>query len=170
MKEIRRTGRRRAPGATRPNRNATETAMDRKKVLFICVHNSGRSQMAEAFLKQLGGDAFDVESAGLDPQPINPLVVEAMREKGFDLAGRTSQSVFDLFKQGRLYEYIITVCDEASEKQCPLFPGIVRRDHWPFPDPSTVDGDHEEKLQQVRDIRDAIEKAVTEWRDEVSAS
>ncbi len=134
--------------------------MKKKTVLFICVHNSARSQMAEAFLKSQGGEAFAVESAGLTPTRINPLVVEAMAEKGIDLSGATTQSAFDLFRQGRLFEYVITVCDDSKEQQCPVFPGLVHREHWPFADPAALTGTHEEKMSGVRRIRDEIEKAV----------
>lgn len=135
--------------------------MKKISVLFICVHNSARSQMAEAFLKLQGGDGFEVESAGLAPTNINPLVVEAMAEKGVDLSGAETQSAFELFRDGRLFQYVITVCDDANEKQCPLFPGLVQREHWPFEDPADLAGTHEQKLAGVRRIRDRIEEAVT---------
>ncbi len=131
------------------------------RVLFVCVHNSGRSQMAEAYLKRMGDEEFFVESAGLEPaEKVNPLVVEVMKEEGIDLSDKKPQSVFELYKQGKLYDYVITVCDEDSESQCPLFPGIVRRWHWPFPDPAAVEGSHEEKLQQVRKIREMIKNKI----------
>ncbi len=135
--------------------------MKKKSVLFICVHNAARSQMAAAFLKRMGGEAFAVESAGLSPTSVNPLVVEAMAEKGIDLSGATTQSAFDLFRQGRLFEYVITVCDESSEKQCPVFPGVVHREHWPFEDPAALEGAHAHRLAGVRLIRDRIEEAVS---------
>jgi arsenate reductase len=134
--------------------------MRKKSVLFICVHNSARSQMAEAFLKIMGGGDFDVMSAGLSPTCINPLVVAAMAEKGADLSQATTTSAFDLFRQGRLFEYVITVCDDSNEKQCPVFPGLVHREHWPFEDPATLAGTDAEKLAGVRRIRDRIEEAV----------
>jgi arsenate reductase len=137
-----------------------ETTMKKKSVLFICVHNSARSQMAEAFLRAMGGDAFDVVSAGLSPTCINPLVVAAMAEKGIDLSKAATTSAFDLFRQGRLFEYVITVCDDSSEKQCPVFPGLVHREHWPFDDPAALTGSGEERLAGVRRIRDRIEEAV----------
>ena len=136
------------------------------KVLFVCNHNSARSQMAEAYLKKHGGERFEVESAGLEPAEINPLVVEVMKEEGIDLSGHGTQSVFDLYKAGRLFDYVITVCDQASESQCPVFPGITKRWHWPFPDPSRVEGSHEEKLAAIREIRDSIKEAILEPRGE----
>lgn len=128
-----------------------------KKVLFICVHNSGRSQIAEAYLNRLGGDRFRVESAGLEPADrVNPLVVEVLKEEGIDLSDKKPQSVFELFRQGRLFDCVVAVCDGASEAKCPIFPGITQRLHWPFPDPAAIDGSREEKLAAVRKIRDAI--------------
>lgn len=135
--------------------------MEILRVLFICTQNSGRSQMAEECLRTFAGDSFEVESAGLEPATeVNPLVVEAMREVGIDLAGKKPQSVFELFKAGKLYHYVITVCDSESEGRCPIFPGVTNRWHWPFPDPATVEGTHEEKLAQVRAIRDCIREQV----------
>ncbi len=137
--------------------------MQKKNVLFICVHNSARSQMAEAFLKKLAGDQFYAESAGLEPTSVNPLVIEVMRETGIDLSEKTAQSVFDLFKKGRLFDYVITVCDDAAEDKCPLFPGICHRLHWPFPDPEHLTGTQEEKLHSLRKIRDSIRSRIEEW-------
>jgi arsenate reductase len=129
---------------------------DPLKILIICRHNSGRSQIAEAYLKRLAGDRAHVESAGLEPATgVNPLVVEVMQEEGFDLSHKKPQSVFELFKQGRLFDHVITVCSD-TEQQCPLFPGITQRWHIPFPDPSEATGSHEERLVQVRAIRDMI--------------
>jgi arsenate reductase len=126
------------------------------KILVICQHNSGRSQIAEAYLKEFGAGRFEVESAGLEPaEKVNPLVVQVMKEEGFDLSGKKPQSVFELFKQGKLYDHVITVCDD-SESRCPVFPGITRRWNLPFPDPAKVEGTPEEKLEAVRNIRDLI--------------
>lgn len=132
------------------------------RVLFICVHNSARSQMAEAFLRKHGGAAFQAESAGLEPGSINPLAIQVMREVGIDISGATARSVFDLFRQGRMYDHVVTVCAEG-ETQCPLFPGVVRRHHWPFDDPAALVGDEEERLAATRTIRDAIEEQVKEF-------
>jgi arsenate reductase len=137
--------------------------MDNIRVLFICGHNSGRSQMAEAFLNDIAGDRIHVESAGLEPKPVNPLVIEVMQEIGFDLSRATSDSVFEFFKEGRLYDYVITVCDEAAVGQCPVFPGITKRFHWPFMDPEALTGTHEEKLEALRGIRDQIREKVNDW-------
>jgi arsenate reductase len=137
--------------------------MDKIRILFICGHNSGRSQMAEAFLKDMAGDRIHVESAGLEPIPVNPLVVEVMQEIGYDLLKAKSDSVFDFFKEGRLYDFVITVCDETAAGQCPVFPGITKRFHWPFTDPEALTGTHEEKLEALRGIRDQIREKVNDW-------
>ncbi|MBF0528086.1 MAG: arsenate reductase ArsC [Deltaproteobacteria bacterium] len=137
--------------------------MTKRKVLFICVHNSARSQMAEAFFKKYGGDRFEVESAGLEPGPLNPLAVEVMTEAGIDISRNKTQSAFDLYKAGQLYKYVITVCDESSEKQCPIFPGLTQRLHWGFPDPSSFTGTWDEKIALTRDVRDRIEAKIMEF-------
>jgi arsenate reductase (thioredoxin) len=126
------------------------------KILFICQHNSGRSQIAEAYLGKFFGKDFAVESAGMEPAAnVNPLVVQAMAEEGFDLSEKKPQSVFELFKVGKLYDHVITVCHD-SENKCPLFPGVTKRWHWPFPDPAAATGTEAEKLEEVRRIRDSI--------------
>jgi arsenate reductase len=137
--------------------------MDNIRVLFICGHNSGRSQMAEAFLNEIAGDRIHVESAGLEPKPVNSLVVEVMQEIGFDLSKAKSDSVFEFFKEGRLYDYVITVCDETAAGQCPVFPGITKRFHWPFMDPEALTGNHGEKLAALREIREQIRQKVSDW-------
>jgi arsenate reductase len=133
--------------------------MKKPRILFICVHNSGRSQIAEAYLKKFAGDKYDAESAGLEPAAkINQLVVDVMKEEGIDISGNKIQSVFELFKAGRLYDHVITVCSSAHEAKCPVFAGITKRWNWPFPDPAAVEGSEEQKLQKVREIRDTIKE------------
>lgn len=139
---------------------------NKHRLLFICIHNSARSQMAEAFLKKYGGDFFEVESAGLEPAAINPNVVEVMGEVGIDLRQKGTQDVFDLFRKGRMYNAIVTVCDQASAERCPIFPGVVKRLAWSFPDPSTFKGNHEEILQKTREVRDEIEEKVKAFAKE----
>lgn len=136
---------------------------NKKKVLFICVHNSARSQMAEAFLKQSASAAIEVESAGLEPGVLNPLVVEVMQEAGIDIAHNKTQSVFDLHKKGRSYDYVITVCDESQSEKCPIFPGSAQKLHWPFDDPSRFEGSMEDKKQKTRIVRDSIKKKIHDW-------
>jgi arsenate reductase len=129
---------------------------NKAKILFICQHNSGRSQIAEAYLKKFYGQKFDIESAGFEPaESVHPLVMKVMKEVDIDLSEKKPQSVFDLFKQGRLYDHIVTVCHD-NESRCPIFPGITKRWHWPFPDPAAVDGSEAEKLERVRHIREMI--------------
>ena len=126
------------------------------KVLFICQHNSGRSQIAEAYLRKFYGDYFEIESAGLEPaEEVNPLVIRVMAEDGFNLTNKKPQSVFNLFKRGEIYGHVITVCHD-TESKCPIFPGITKRWNWPFPDPAAVEGTESEKLSEVRKIRDMI--------------
>jgi len=129
-------------------------------VLFVCEHNSARSQMAEAFLQRLGGDDFSVESCGLEAGTINPLVVEAMDEIGYDLSNNTTQAALDLFRQGRSFDVVITVCSPQASEQCPLFPGRALRLNWPFADPSRLEGSRETKLAGIREIRNQIQAQV----------
>lgn len=137
--------------------------MHKGKVLFVCIHNSARSQMAEAWLNHLCGDFFQAQSAGLEPGVLNPLVVEVMKEVGIDISHKEPQGVFDLFKRGDRFNYVVAVCDGASAEKCPIFPGALERIHWSFPDPSKVQGTKEEKLAQIRPIRDEIKKKIEEW-------
>ena len=137
--------------------------MDKKKVLFICVHNSARSQMAEAFLKQMAGDRFDVESAGLKPGKLNPVAVEVMKEVGIDISQNKTKSVFDLCKQGKRYDYVITVCDESQAGSCPVFPGGGQKLHWSFDDPASFEGIDREKLEKTSRVRDEIRQKIGEW-------
>lgn len=140
-----------------------EEMPQKRRVLFICVHNSARSQMAEAFLKHLAGDRFEVESAGLEPGILNPLVVELMKEVGIDISQNKTKSVFDLFKQGKLYSYVITVCDDSQSERCPVFPGVTQRLHWSFADPSSFQGTPEERLVKTRAVRDQVRRKIVEW-------
>ncbi len=135
----------------------------KKKVLFVCIHNSARSQMAEAFLKKYGGDRFEVESAGLEPGRLNPVVVDVMKEIGIDISQNTTQSVFDLFKEGRNFHYVFTVCDESQSERCPIFPSMIEKIHMGFPDPSRFSGTHQEKVEQAREVRDEIESRIKDW-------
>ncbi|MDD2468176.1 MAG: arsenate reductase ArsC [Desulfobulbus sp.] len=129
-------------------------------VLFVCEHNSARSQMAEAFLKRFGGDDFSVESCGLEAGVLNPLVIEVMDEIGYDLKNNTTQAALDLFKQGRSYDVVITVCSQKASELCPLFPGRALRLNWPFADPSRLEGGREANLVEIREIRDQIKVQV----------
>src|ERR1700751_820728 len=110
--------------------------MAKQKVLFVCVHNSARSQMAEAFLNKTCPDFFEAQSAGMEPGTLNPFVVDALREVDIDISGKKTQAVFDVFKSGQLFAYVITVCDESAAAGCPIFSGVARKMHWSFDDPS----------------------------------
>ena len=145
----------------------TET---RKRVLFLCIHNSARSQMAATFLKQLAGERFEVESAGLEPGTLTPLAVAAMREAGLDISRNPTQSVFELFERGRRFDYVISVCDAASAERCPIFPGVHTRLNWSFADPAGLTGTDEERLQKTRAVRDQIRDRVRQWVDAASLS
>ncbi len=141
--------------------------MTKRRVLFVCIHNSARSQMAEAFLNQICGEFFEAQSAGLEPGKLNPIVVEAMQEIGIDISGHQTKEVFDMFKSGRSFAYVVTVCDETSAERCPIFPGVTSRLHWSFEDPSSFQGSHEEKLAKTREVRDAIKQKIEQWCEEV---
>ena len=130
------------------------------KVLFICVHNSARSQMAEELLRKLGGDKFEVESAGFVPTDINPIVVKVMKEEAIDLTGKKTQSVFSLVKAQNFYGYVITVCNRAKETDCPTFPGLSKRIHWDLEDPEDFTGTEEEKIRKVKELKDSIKQLV----------
>ncbi len=137
--------------------------MTRKKVLFVCVHNSARSQMAEELLRKIAGNRFEAESAGLEPGVINPYVIKILKEEGIDITGKKTKSAFELLKAGRRYTYVITVCDETSAEACPVFPSCKARFHWSFPDPSKFVGTDEEKIEQVREIKNQIKAKIEEW-------
>ena len=142
--------------------------MTQTKVLFLCIHNSARSQMAEAYLKKYGGDKFFVESAGLEAGKLNPLAVEVMQEDGIDISNNQTNDVFEFFKEGRQYQYVVTVCDEASAARCPIFAGMHKKINWSFIDPSTLSGTHEEKLATTRKVRDKIKEKVIDLIKELS--
>jgi arsenate reductase len=135
----------------------------KKRVLFVCIHNSARSQMAEAWFNELCGDDYIADSAGLEKGTLNPLVVKAMLEVGIDISHKQTNAIMDHVKSGDLFSYVITVCDEASAERCPTFPGITTRLHWSFPDPSALEGSEEQKLIEIRKIRDAIKVKVADW-------
>lgn len=134
--------------------------MSKTKVLFLCIHNSARSQMAEAYLKKFGGDKFHVESAGLEPGKLNPLAIEVMMEDGIDISQNPTNDVFTFFKEGRIFQYVVTVCDKEASNRCPIFPGMNEKINWSFEDPSRLTGTHEEKLAATRIVRDKIKEAV----------
>ena len=137
--------------------------MKKTKVLFVCEHNSARSQMAEAFLNHFASDRFEAESAGLEPGKLNPIVVQAMKELDIDISKNQTKAVLDLFKQGKYYDFVIAVCDESVAERCPIFPGINTKLSWNIPDPSRLEGTDEEKLKKTRVIRDQIKDKISKF-------
>lgn len=130
-------------------------------VLFICIHNSARSQMAEAFLNHLAGDQYIARSAGLEPGKLNPIVVQVMAELGIDIAENQVKSITTLLQKHPHVDTVITVCDGASAERCPVIPGFTgNRLHWEFADPSATHGSAEEVLQTVRRIRNQIKDRI----------
>ena len=124
-----------------------------KKVLFLCTHNSCRSQMAEGLLKNMAGDKFEVYSAGVDPTSVHPLAKKVMKEIGIDISGQQSKSVDEFLDKE--FDYVITVCDNARQT-CPFFPGNHELLHWSFEDPAIALGSEEERLLMFRKIRDQL--------------
>jgi len=143
----------------------TSSASSLRTVLFVCIHNSARSQMAEAFVNARHGDRLRAYSAGLEAGSLNPIVVDAMREIGLDISGNRSKWVNDSDIRSREYDYVVTVCDESSAQACPIYPTGGDRLHWPFADPSSFTGTAEERLARTREVRDAIALRVDAWGD-----
>lgn len=133
-----------------------------KKVLFVCVHNAARSQMAEAFLNKLGKDFFIAESAGLEPGELNPDIVDVMLEIGYDIHQNPTKSVFNFYKEGKRYHYVVKVCDQINGQKCPIFPATLKVLDWNHEDPSQYSGSKEERLVQARKLRDEIKHNVEE--------
>ncbi|MBF0122191.1 MAG: arsenate reductase ArsC [Candidatus Omnitrophica bacterium] len=119
--------------------------------------------MAEELLRLLAGERFDIESAGIEPGQLNPVVVEVLKESGIDISGKKTQAASDLLKSGKIFHYVITVCDETSAERCPVFLGAVKRLHWGFTDPSRFEGSWEEKLVKTRAVREEIKRKIEAW-------
>ncbi|HVB76054.1 MAG TPA: arsenate reductase ArsC [Ktedonobacteraceae bacterium] len=132
----------------------------KQRVLILCTGNSARSQMAEGLLRQLAGERMEVISAGLSPSRVNPLAIQVMHERGIDISQQRSKHLNEYIEQP--FDYVITVCDNAAE-QCPVFPGRAQRLHWSFPDPASVEGTDEQRLQAFRQTRDALETQLRAW-------
>lgn len=129
----------------------------KQRVLFLCTHNSARSQMAEGLLRYLGGEQFEVYSAGTEATQVRPLAIRAMAELGIDISGQHSKRLSRYL--GKPFDEVITVCDAAAEA-CPVFPGARQQRHWSFPDPSQARGSEEEQLIVYRSVRDAIRERI----------
>jgi len=137
------------------------------KVLFVCKHNSARSQMAEAFLRHYAGDRFEVYSAGLEPAKVHPLAVRVMQEIGIDISHHKSKPISDYLGKLKV-DYAVAVCD-IGEEACPsLHPFTEKLLHWPFEDPASFKGTEEERLANFRQIRDLIHKRVRDWVEEIA--
>ena len=141
-----------------------------RKVLFICNHNSARSQMAEALLKKSCGEFFDVASAGMKPGTLNPIAVQVMAEIGIDISQNRTKDLFPFLRERPGYNYVISVCDKESGQHCPTFPAEVRQLEWSFPDPSKFSGSEEEKLARTRAVRNAIAARIEAWCDDICAA
>ena len=134
--------------------------MNTERVLFLCTHNSARSQMAEGFLRSLAGDRFEVASAGTEATRVHPLAIRAMADVDIDLSGHRSKIVDELVEQP--WHYVITVCDAANEA-CPVFPKTSNRLHWSFEDPSRATGNDDQRLEVFRRVRDQIKRRIADW-------
>jgi arsenate reductase len=145
---------------------AAADEVHRSKVLFLCTHNSARSQMAEGLLRQLAGDRFEVHSAGTEATHVRPLAIRAMDEIGVDISSQESKTLERYLEEP--IDYVITVCDDANEA-CPFFPGAANRLHWSFEDPSRAEGSVEERLEKFRQIRDEIEQKIRDWLEHPEA-
>ena len=134
--------------------------MNKERALFLCTHNSARSQMAEGFLRRLAGDRFEAQSAGTEETTVNPFAIRVMAERGIDISKHRSKVYEGLMDKP--WDYLITVCDDANE-QCPFIPGVEKRLHWSFEDPSRATGSEAERLAVFRRVRDQIEARLAEW-------
>ncbi len=141
------------------------SVMPKIRVLFVCIHNSARSLIAEAFLNTLFGGTFEAGSAGLEPGKINPLAVQTMREVGIDISHKEPRDVFEVYKSGNIFGSVITVCDEASAERCPR---ITKRIHWSFTDPASLVGNEAEQQEAIRGIRETIRQKIVSWVRELS--
>ena len=160
----------RTNGGIREKKVGQEIMKKKPAVLFICVHNSARSQMAAALMNKMCGEFFEAESAGLEPGQLNPQVVKVLIEAGIDISKNKTQRVFDVWKSGRMFQYVITVCSEAEAEGCPIFPGVTTRLHWPFSDPSKFTGTEAEKIEQTRRVMDQIHATIDRFCEEHCAA
>jgi arsenate reductase len=138
--------------------------MEKPRVLFLCTGNSARSQMAEALLRKMAGNHFEVHSAGLEPTVIHPMTIKVLEEIGIDASGQYAKPL-TIYLGKTHFSYLITVCAKAEER-CPFFPGMGTRLHWPFDDPAAFEGSDKEKLDFFRTIRDQIQTRIQQWLSE----
>jgi arsenate reductase len=130
------------------------------RIIFVCTHNSARSQMAEGLLRAWGGDRFEVLSAGTEATLVRPEAIRVMDEMGIDISEQTSKTLQPFM--GQSFDWLVTVCDQAREA-CPTLPGVRRQLHWSIDDPSTADGDHEARLAAFRVARDELAARIGEF-------
>ena len=135
----------------------------KQNILFVCIHNSARSQIAEAYMKDFAGDRFVAYSAGLEPGVLNPVVVDAMGIEGIDISENTTNSVKDFIDGHIKFDFVVTVCDETAAERCPHFPGQGTRLHWGFKDPSALAGNNKDKLQATIGIRNQIKAKIKDF-------
>lgn len=135
----------------------------KEKILFICLRNSARSVMAEGLANHFFGDRFEAESAGIEAGELSPFAVEAMKEIGIDISGKSPRQAIEIVKTGRVFGHAITLCDEAAEGHCPVLPRSLHLLHWPFPNPSSTEGSVGEKMESMRNVRDSIRRKIEEW-------
>jgi arsenate reductase len=133
------------------------------KILFVCIHNSARSQIAEALINKFYGDKFIAESAGIEPGKLNPLVVKSLKEIGIDISNKPTRSVNEVLQSRKEFDYVITVCEKEAADKCPIFPGKGEKIQWSFPDPSKFIGTDEEKLKKIREVRIEIYENIKKW-------
>jgi len=134
-----------------------------RKILFVSINNSTRSQIAEAYMNLLSCGRYIAESAGLEKGELHPLAVQVMSEEGIDISQNTTNKVIDFYREGRLYHYVIRLFDDRSDERCPVFPDIYESIHWNIPNPSASAGTNEEKLANIRKVRQMIRDNVIEW-------
>jgi arsenate reductase len=140
------------------------TSDTKHRVLFVCVHNSGRSRMAEEWLTRLGGDRYEASSAGFEPSELLPVVREVLEEDGpLHIREGKNPSVFQLYRQGRHFQTVVRVCDAAAAEKCPIFPTVVAQLDWSFPDPQAFEGNREQIKEQVRDLNRQIKRRIEIW-------
>lgn len=137
-------------------------------ILFVCKNNAARSQMAASFLQKYGKGMFNAESAGLEKGQLNPYVVQVMEEEGIDVKRNETRDIFDLFKKGKHYQAVISLCDATASEQAPIFPGLSKRIDWSFPDPSQFTGAPEEILDKTRRLRDQIKDNIIQFIHEAT--
>lgn len=135
----------------------------KRSILFICIHNSARSQMAEALVNHFCPEDFSAESAGLEAGTLNPHAVKVMQEIGIDISGKSTRKVFEVVKTGKVFSHAVSLCDEASEGRCPILPRHAERHHWAFPDPASSIGTETEKLERMRQVRDLIRGKIEQF-------